>query len=216
MAIVLELQEEALKSDADILSLLRKSSLIARKLSLKDFQEWIDNELNGYKKGNIPDYREIRGELKAWNPYHGWIPVVAPDNELEKMFNTRKIPDSIPSLNSLLLEEDLQLSINVPAEMTSYFNKLTDYETVYKIILSKNTISNILEQVKNKILDWAITLEENGILGEGLRFTTEEKDIAKNEPQIVNYINNFYGDVSDSQIQEGTTNSKQNVKKNPI
>jgi hypothetical protein len=213
MAIVLELQEEALKSNTDILSLLRKSSLIARKLDLKDFQDWINNELNGYKKSSVPDYREICGELKAWNPYQGWIPVVAPNNEMERMFNTRKIPDSIPSLNSLLLEVDSQLSINVPAEMATYFNRFTAFETVYKIMVPKNAISNVVEQVKNKILDWAITLEENGILGEGLRFTTEEKAIAKSEPQIVNYISNFYGSVADSQIQQGTTNSKQNVKK---
>lgn len=217
MAIVIELQEEALKSDADILSLLRKSSLIARKLDLKDFQKWINNELNGYKGGsNIPDYREIRGELKAWNPYHGWIPVVAPNNELETMFNTRRIPDSIPSLNSLLSEGHSQLSISIPAEMTTYFNRLTDFETVYALMISKSSISNILEQVKNKLLDWAITLEENGILGEELRFTNEEKTKAQSEPQIVNYISNFYSSVSDSQIQQGTTNSNQKIKKNPF
>lgn len=216
MAIVLELQEEALKSDADILSLLRKSSFIARKLDLKDFQEWINNELNGYKKITVPDYREIRGELKAWNPYHAWIPVVAPNNEMETMFNTRRIPDSIPSLNSLLSEGHSQLSITIPAEMTAYFNRLTDFETVYTIIVPKNAIINIVEQVKNKILDWAITLEENGILGEGLRFTNEEKTKAHSESQIVNYISNFYGEVSDSQIQQGTTNSNQKVKKNPF
>lgn len=212
MAIVLELQEEALKSDADILSLLRKSSLIARKLDLKDFQEWINNELNGYKKSTVPDYREIRGELKAWNPYRGWIPVVAPNNEMETMFNTRKIPDSIPSLNSLLSEGHSQLSITIPAEMTAYFNRFADFETTYAIMVPKNAIINIVEQVKNKILDWAITLEENGILGEGLRFTNEEKTKAHSESQIVNYISNFYGEVSDSQIQQGTRDSKQSIK----
>lgn len=213
MAIVLELQEEALKSNADILSLLRKSSLIARKLGLKEFQEWIDNELNGYKKSTVPDYREIRGELKAWNPYCGWIPVVAPNNEMETMFNTRRIPDSIPSLNSLLSEGHSQLSITIPAEMTAYFNRFTNFETTYTIMVPKNAIINIVEQVKNKILDWAITLEENGILGEGLQFSNEEKTKAHSEPQIVNYISNFYGEVSGSQIQQGTKNSKQNAKK---
>lgn len=220
MAIVIELQEEALKSDADILSLLRKSSLIARKLELKDFQEWINNELNGYKGGsNIPDYREIRGTLKAWNPYHGWIPVVAPDNELEKMFNTRRVPDSIPSLNSLLISNnnsDNQLTISIDANGTALLNKYTDFETTYTIFIPKNSISNIIEQVKNKLLDWAITLEENGILGEELRFTNEEKTKAQSDPQIVNYISNFYSSVSDSQIQQGTTNSNQKVKKNPF
>ncbi len=215
MAIVLELQEEALKSDADILSLLRKSSLIARKLDLKDFHEWLNNELNGYESGsNIPDYRIISGELKGWNPYQGWIPVIAPNNELEKMFNTRRIPNSMPSLNDLLLEGHSELSISIPAEMNAYFSKLFTFETVFKIMVPKNVIRNIIEQVKNKLLDWAITLEENGILGEELRFTNEEKIKAQNEPQIVNYISNFYGPIIDTQVQQGTTNSKQKLYKN--
>lgn len=217
MAIVLELQEEALKSGADILALLRKSSLIARKLDLKDFQEWINNELNGYKFASAtPDYRDIRGELKAWNPYNGWIPVVAPDNELEKLFSSRRIRDSIPSLYGLLNGNNNQLTISINASGTAFLNESTDFETVYKIFISKNAVSNIIEQVRNKILDWAITLEENGIFGEGLRFTNEEKSKAQSEPQIVNYISNFFGSVTDAQIQQGATNSKQNTKKSPF
>ena len=75
--IVLELQEEALSSDIDILSLLRKAYLIARKLSLSDFSEWLNFEMNGYPTTcDVPDYRIAYGEIKAWNPYHGWIPVI--------------------------------------------------------------------------------------------------------------------------------------------
>lgn len=72
-----------------------------------------------------------------------------------------------------------------------------------------NAINDIIEQVKNKILDWAIVLEENGIMGEGISFTTEEKSRAQSEPQIVNYISNFYSSVSDLQFQQGTDNSRQ-------
>jgi hypothetical protein len=69
MSIVLELQQQAIDSNSDILSLLRKALLVARKLGLKDLQEWIDNELNGYKEiSKIPAYRQIHGELKAWTP----------------------------------------------------------------------------------------------------------------------------------------------------
>ena len=71
---------------------------------------------------------------------------------------------------------------------------------------------NIIEQVKNKILDWALLLEENGIRGENLQFSVEEKETVKNAPQIINYVNNFFGDVKDSQIQEGTKQSSQIMK----
>lgn len=47
--IVIELQHEALKSDFDIMNLLRKAYLVARKLKLQEFEDWVNNELNGYK-----------------------------------------------------------------------------------------------------------------------------------------------------------------------
>ena len=46
--IVIELQHEALKSNFDIMNLLRKAYLVARKLKLQEFEDWINNELNGY------------------------------------------------------------------------------------------------------------------------------------------------------------------------
>lgn len=92
--IVLELQEEALKSNSDVISLLRKAYLVAKKLKLKDFESWIDNELNGYKDDNVPIYRGLKGNLKGWNPFHGWLPVIMPP-ELEKEIKIFKIKDSI-------------------------------------------------------------------------------------------------------------------------
>ena len=74
--IVLELQKEAMDKKADIESLLRKSYVIARKLKLPEFQEWIQCEQEGYGKKEVPEYRMIQGQLKALNPVRGWIPVV--------------------------------------------------------------------------------------------------------------------------------------------
>lgn len=64
MSIVIELQKAAIDSNSDILSLLRKAYLVARKLEISDFQEWISSELNGYEDyDKIPDYRMITGNL---------------------------------------------------------------------------------------------------------------------------------------------------------
>lgn len=85
MGIVIELQKQAIDTKSDVVSLLRKAYLVARKLDIKDFSEWINNELNGYTDyDKIPDYREIRGQVKAWNPYHGWIPVIIFQSESEQ------------------------------------------------------------------------------------------------------------------------------------
>ena len=70
MGIVIELQREALDENISIESLMRKAYLVAKKLGLKEFEKWINQEQNGYDE-QIPEYRNIVGEIKAWNPYHG-------------------------------------------------------------------------------------------------------------------------------------------------
>jgi len=103
--IIIELQRESLDSNSDIVSLLRKSYLIARKLYLTDFEKWINDELNGYKdQKETPEYRCVLGEVKGWNPYNGWIPVVVNDNTWSSVLNNRKITDSVPRLSRLSKE----------------------------------------------------------------------------------------------------------------
>ena len=54
--IVLELQRDALTPEVDVITLLRKALLISKKLSLVDFESWINKELNGYSDDDqVPD-----------------------------------------------------------------------------------------------------------------------------------------------------------------
>ena len=106
-SVVIELQRELLENDCDILSALRKAHVIASKLELKEFDEWIMSELNGYQcnEENIPDYRSIKGELKAWNPYRGWIPVILADGKMEQLICDRRIHDSIIATHKICTNE---------------------------------------------------------------------------------------------------------------
>ena len=206
--IVLELQREALKQDGDILSLLRKAYLIARKLQLKDFGKWVNSELNGYDvQDNIPRYRHLTGEVKAWNPYHGWIPVVF-DQDLG--LDEHKSRDSIAALIDVYRNSDgHRAQVNFPAGINAMLNKTAPFQTKYALFIAVNQIFNIEESVRTAILEWAIVLEENVIIGEGMQFSKEEKEVAATTPIINNYTTNIFGDVSNSQMQQGTENSTQ-------
>lgn len=84
-SIVLDLQQEVISQDCDIVNALRKAHLIAVKLGLEEFDNWILNELNGYSsQKDCPDYRKIHVVLRGFNPYHGWIPTMINDPEFEK------------------------------------------------------------------------------------------------------------------------------------
>ena len=57
--IVLDLQKEILSPNCDIVNVLRKAHLIAVKLKLSDFDQWIRYKLNGYpNKESCPEYRK--------------------------------------------------------------------------------------------------------------------------------------------------------------
>ncbi len=58
---------------------------------------------------------------------------------------------------------------------------------------------------KYQMRDWALLLEENGIIGEGLSFTEEEIRKAEQTPIINNYTNNFYASVEDIDLQQGNS-----------
>lgn len=208
--IVIELQQEALKSDCDIMNLLRKAYLVARKLKLKEFEEWINNELNGYKDvDKTPDYRLLTGELKGWNSFYGWTPVILP-KEAEEL-TTHLATESIASLLDVYNKsgkEDVIVQFN--PTINNFLSEHTESSTKFCLQVGSNRIYHIIESVKNIILNWSITLEENGILGDELQFSDEEKEVANKTPVIYNYINNnFYGTVSETQIQQATTSSKQ-------
>lgn len=202
MGIVIELQKEALDENISIESLMRKAYLVARKLNLKEFEEWITQEQNGYKDC-IPEYRNIVGEIKAWNPYHGWIPMIL-SAEIADIASKMPIPTSISELQDVYNSSESTICLSVNGRLTEWFNEHTNFiPTKYQFFSSRSELYRIMSTVRNKILDWALLLEENGIVGEGMTFTDVEKETAHNTQVINNYTNNFYAEVSDIDIQQG-------------
>ena len=65
-AIVPELIEMATKENTSTTELLRKSLIVAERLSLPDFYHWINNELSGYTD-KTPPYRTHKGIPKLVN-----------------------------------------------------------------------------------------------------------------------------------------------------
>ena len=124
MGIIIELQREALDESISIESLMRKAYLVAKKLNLKEFEEWLNEN-----------------------------------------------------------------SDNLP--------------TKFEFFSSKSELYRILSTVRNKILDWALLLEENGIVGDGMTFTEVEKQTAQSTQVINNYTNNFYGTITDIEVEQG-------------
>ncbi len=208
-SLVLELQKESLDSSIPIGDLLRKALVVAKKLKLKDFEEWIKSERDGYwGKEKFPDYRMVRGEVKAWNPYHGWTPFIVKDEEISRTMSSRYIAQSIIELEQIALNKnsDEPLQVPLPTGAIATLKKIYRFDFVPTLLVNKSTTNAIVEAVRATILNWALKLEEDGILGEGLSFSKKEKETASNSNLSINY---FINHMSQSQIQQGMDNLHQ-------
>ncbi|WP_252246877.1 hypothetical protein [Clostridium sp. ZBS4] len=206
--LVIDLEKSCLNSEMSNINLLRKTLVVAKKLKITDFQSWIMNEMQGYKSiEDIPDYRKVIGQLKGLNPYHGWIPtLLSNDSDMNEMLTTRKVADSVSQIEFLMKSETNELCYQYPGNIENILGKMFGFETKYQLFVSKAQFQGILENVRTIIMNWALELECDGILGEEMMFNDEEKKIADKK----NYtVNNFYGDITNSQIQQDVNDSKQ-------
>lgn len=206
-SIVLELQRDALNQDVSVSSLLRKALVVAKKLKVKVFEHWISLEMNGYDNNDqMPEYRKFTGEVRGLNPFHGgWVPMIFGDGEMAAKLSSRLCGQSVAELEHLM---DGGKGMHMPfsTEIDRILSKGNSFETKFALFIPSTVVLHALESVRSIILNWALKLEEDGILGEGVSFTAEEKgEVGKHSYNI----NNFYGPVGGSTIQQGTDKSLQ-------
>ncbi|WP_282364135.1 hypothetical protein [Pseudomonas sp. PS01297] len=197
-SLVLDLQRDALDRGIHITDLLRKALLVSRKLKIKDIEAWINNELNGYTENSIPDYRIVYGELKAFNPYRGWMPVMV-DKQWDKMIRQQNIFLSVSQIESLAdKSEGGNFVIKFQATQASIIMQLIGEQFEPALYVPTHHLIRIIDTTKTKIMEFALDLEEKGILGNGIVFSRDEQIRA----QTINYNTINIQHMENSQIQQ--------------
>ncbi len=215
-SLVLELQREALNSTVPVTDLLRKALVVARKLGIKEFQAWIEYELNGYANlSDIPKYRLLSGSPKFVTIFGGLN-----DFTLGKLREKEKLsllPTDRPigEIEYLLKESGKKPFINMPYpdQLISEIAKNQSLPSRPFLLINHSSIQGLIDAVRNVVLKWTLKLEEDGILGEAMTFTKEEKQVASSH---VYNIQTFIGHMSHSQFQQDTRDSVQTMSINDI
>lgn len=205
-ALVPELVNAAIDTSISLGDLLRRALVVARRLAIPELVEWLNSELNGYDSESVPAYRRIQGQLMAENPFHGPIPFFPS-------------PDIVELLSDFEVRQSAFELIKLAQNTTSVFSHFPPNveHTLMKMMQESNGITmrpvlkfspvqvqGVIEKVRSQVLDFALDLESKGVLGEGMSFSQEEK-------QIVQQQHYHFQDVNGSQIQIGSERANQTM-----
>lgn len=196
-SLVLELQAECL-SDVPVTRLLTKAKVIAAKLRLAPTVAWIDSELDGYSdSGDFPNYRNVPGELAYFNPlYQTFQTILIPQPDLAATFTTYPVRVPIAAIEELKTNKDLYLSLP-PGILSELFKMLKGPPSDIRYHTSGAQFVRILDAVRQRLVNWTIKLEQDGIVGEGLTFNAEEKHKVEEAKAVynINVGGNYAGNI---------------------
>ncbi|MCU8007735.1 hypothetical protein L5M11_09390 [Shewanella sp. SM87] len=186
-SLVLELQHDCTNEQVSISTLIRKLVLIYNKLGLD--ATWAMCELHGYTRGNAPKYRFVEGEIVAKVSSQGAIPVMLDENfypDVDKFMLTQAVGE----LEEAACYSTGLVDVILPAHLQKSLNEFLKikYQFYYQIPVQQ--VKRVLSVIRSEVLSIAVKLEKEGILGEQMEFTKEEKFKAK-----ANVTINIHGDM---------------------
>ena len=198
-----EIQEKITDKNYSAIDLLRGAKILASKLELKDMNEWIEYELDGYPlDAKLPTYRKnVPAQIIYLNPYLGWKPVVIEEEKTADLLENLDVRFSMSEIETIANRQEESVTFNLPTSISNTLRKHTNMNTKLARQTSQIYFTKIIDSVKTKLLDWILMLDENGVIGEDMSFLTTEKKKAKEPSKKI--INNTYaGDKNKFNIKQ--------------
>ena len=173
MSLLSEIQADVTEANADIAAVLRKCKVLAVKLGSKDFQSWVDYELNGYPSRNeTPDYRIIKhipsyghfiGIGGSQLKYHP-IPISAIPKKYRDALANQYLTEPISYYSSLVAQCSSEPTIDwgwnpdliayLSDKILSRFQLANAWQSI-----STSSFVALLDTIKNRVLNFVLEIE---------------------------------------------------------
>lgn len=187
-SLITDLQKDIFENK-DVKSILNKALVISNELELKEFNEWINLELNGYEDNldKLPSYRKLECEVRGDAIVPTWGGVITASNapiqgipdEINEQLREVQVNQSIFELIHICEGNDenvyFKLDFKLEKLLKRYIKNSIDIYRVCPIF----QLEAIIDHVKKEILNWCSELKKNKIIGESYIFTDEERESAK-------------------------------------
>lgn len=224
----IQLQQKALDKNISVDELLQFTYVVACKLEFSDIIDWCKKEIYGYGDDSISDYRIANGKIVARDDRGRQCPVELLGNQdLIPYLSLYEIKNPISVIQELKNSSDDFLFFSLPNKdiekwiMTEIDNNTDKYyghikninESIYQnfkprykllFAIHKSVTDRIISSIRQRILDWSLYLEKEGILGENLIFTKEEKQMTANVTYNIGNVENMANHNSSSNIQQNS------------
>lgn len=110
-----------------------------------------------------------------------------------RQFSRRAVGQSVAELERLADGDDGgQFHIPLPHETQADMSRTVGFATQFSPFTPITELTRVLDSVRNALLNWALKLEEDGVLGEGLSFSKEERALAaQGDYDISHFLKNL-------------------------
>jgi hypothetical protein len=190
MGIIQEIQNDLLNNKIKLSEILIKAKIPATKLNLLEFKNWLNKEIQGYDiKDEHPQYRCIKGVCRYKDNFNGWQHLkfmsLQSENDLSYILYSKSVYE-IEELLETTPYTEYQTFVSAALIQKYALNRFSDIA----IFIQRRSLSNILNGVRGKLMEYIAELDDIGIEGNNSNFTQAEKDKAQT---IVNQTINVSG-----------------------
>ncbi len=216
MSLLLDIQNDVIDTNVDISVILRKCKVLAVRLGNKPFENWVDQELNGYKnKKLLPDYRivQVYSQGNFSGPFgsglnNADIPFLSiPEKYRENLRKCYLVEPIGYYINSLKNSKGGNFKEQWPPDLVAYTGR-DIYQgmncmSAWKLI-PNSSIFSLVEAVRNRILNFVLEIgKEAPDAGE------DSPKTQKISPERITQVFNttIYGNVGN--ISEASQNVNQ-------
>ena len=205
-SLVNELLLKALDENCSISELVNHAFVVARKLKVQGFVNWLSFEMKGYEyEYEIPSYRKCIVEVSSLER-NGWVPIVFEQEEDARNLSEVFMNSPISTISSWVNDGKDKIELPFSPEYQKDLMIQLDIHQRISRFISVHQVKQIIDDVRTGIIEWALRLEEEGIVGEVMTFSKTEQEKAENITYNISTIN---GPMIGSQVQQGTKDSKQ-------
>ena len=199
MSLLDEIQSDLVNESADISNTLRKAKILASAIGMVEFQEWVDSELSGYQdESKVPQYRRFNPiNLGTFSGPFGsgaknvQLPTLNLPDPVKDFAENLTFTGGVGALEAQKSETHVR---RWPQELI-FLARDTIQMTGEMVLVDARqpipsyVIHGVLDQIKNKLLDFILGLKESSITSEDLDNRTFEPEIVRNLFNV-----NIYGD----------------------